>query len=424
MAYIIAFLWGVRSAKSELFWLYLMQLKEYRLMRLADHFRTEKGKRLLFDKLNISKIALLLLASNEIVISYLPLILLVLYAIESSAALKSIYVKKIKKPIITQKSGILMAIAVSAELLFGLLVLNYAANLYYVSFFLLLFDILIPAIIITIVLSLKPLNYFLKKKVLDAAKQKRKSLKNLLVIGITGSYGKTSTKEFLYEILKKKFKCVKTPEHVNAEIGIANFMLNNLTQKDEIFICEMGAYCKGDIKTICDIVRPKIGIFLGANEQHLSLFGSMENLLEGEGGKELLSALPEKGLGIFNGNNIYSYELWKNAKIPKRITYVPNLTEIINPEKRDVRTENIRVFKDRISFKVLTSKNSKGVEFKANLLGAHNIENILLAVVVGEELGLTLQEVAEEVQKIEPLQGTMSLSVNKAGGDTFVSPHS
>ncbi len=274
-------------------------------------------------------------------------------------------------------------------------------------------DILVPIIVLVMVAALKPLNLFLRRRVIEAAKAKRAGLKDLLVIGITGSYGKTSTKEFLYTILKDKFKVVKTPEHVNTEIGIANFILSDLKPEHEIFICEIGAYVKGEVRDICNIVRPKIGIFVGANEQHLSLFGSMENLLKAEGGEELLEALPsqkgQQGLAIFNGNNKYAYELWKKAQVPKKIAYAPTLVNIINPERRDIRAENIEVRPDKIKFHVISTKDSKGADFMVNLLGRHNIENILLAAATAEALGMKLPEIARGAFKIDALKGTMSI---------------
>lgn len=419
--FILLFLWGFRSLKAELFWLYLFQLKEYKIKRFLDHFRTEKGKRLLADKLLILKISLA--ASYPFfLIGYLDIALFLIYLIEAGFIVRAFAVKNIKKPVITSKSIPLIAITALLTIVFGVLAYLYAPTLDILAGLLLAFDIWLPVIILMIVSFLRPVNRYLKNRIIKEAKAKRLKLKNLLVIGITGSYGKTSTKEFLYEILKDKFNVIRTPEHVNTEIGASKFIIDKLNAKHEIFICEMGAYEKGEVKETADIVVPQIGVFLGANEQHLSLFGRMENLLKAEGGEELLEALKKNSaesprgmgaLGIFNGNNIYAYELWKRADIPKRITYVPNLIEIINPEKRDVRAENIRVERDHITFKVLTNKNSKGVDFRANLLGAHNIENILLCIALGESLGLTLEEMKKSVKEIIPLPRTMSLTKNR-----------
>ena len=426
MAYLILFLWAIRALKSELFWLYLLQLKEYKLNRLIDHFRTEKGKRVLLDRINLFKVLLVL--ASSFIYNNLANIVLIIYIIESAAAARNIYRGAILKPIATSKSTALTVILVAIQAAFGWTTFVYAFDMNELAKYLIVFDILIPAISISVIMLLKPANLLLKQGVIKQAKEKKEKLQNLLVIGITGSYGKTSTKEFLREILKNRFNVIATPEHVNTEIGIANFMLNKVTPKHEIFICEMGAYEKGEIKAICDIVQPKIGIFIGANEQHLSLFGSMEELLSAEGGEELLSALPngnsDKGLGIFNGNNKYAYDLYKKASIPKKITYVPNLIEIINPEKRDARAENINVRKDHVAVNIITNKNSKGVEFKINLLGSYNIENILLCVALAEALGMNLEEIKRASKDIAPLRRAMSILKNSNGVNVINSTYS
>ena len=435
MPYLILFLilfWTIRCVKAELFWLYLLQLKEYKLKRFVDHFRTEKGQRILLDKINLLKMVLVFI--SPFIYGLLGAAVLGIYLAESAVIIKNLLGPGVKKPVITSKSASLIIIFVALQILFGILALQYVPNFNELALYLLVFDILIPVISLLIIAPLKPINRLLRQKIINAAKQKRTKLENLLVIGITGSYGKTSTKEFLYEILKDKFNVIRTPEHVNTEIGASHFILDKVTPKHEIFICEMGAYERGEIRETADIVKPQIGMFLGANEQHLSLFGSMDNLLKAEGGEELLEALKnnqqqnnsktQKALAIFNGNNPYAYELWKRADIPKRITYVPNLLEIVNPEKRDVRAENIRVAKDHIAFKVLTNKNSKGVEFKVDVIGGHNIENILLCVALGEMIGMTLGEIAEAARNIKPLPRTMSMLKNKDGVNIINSTYS
>ncbi len=428
---LLLLLWSIRCIKAELFWLYLLQLKEYKTKRFIDHFRTEKGQRLLGDKINIFKILIALV--SLLIFNYLNLIVILIYLVELAGIIKNFLANALKYPVVTKKSIPLIAISIAIQIIFGVFAFMNIIDINLLALYLLVFDIFIPLILLFVVMLLKPINRLMKKRIIDAAKAKRIKLKDLLVIGITGSYGKTSTKEFLYEILKDKFNVIRTPEHVNTEIGASDFILKKLNAKHEIFICEMGAYEKGEVKETSDIVRPQIGVFLGANEQHLSLFGTMENLLKAEGGEELLNALKENAkessnsrgaLGIFNGNNIYAYELWKRADIPKRITYVPNLVEIINPEKRDVRAENIRVEKEHVSFRVLTNKNSKGVDFRVNLLGAHNIENILLCVALGESLGLTLEEVKTSVKNIQPFPRTMSMTKDQNGITTIDSTYS
>jgi len=189
--------------------------------------------------------------------------------------------------------------------------------------------------------------------------------KNFLVIGIAGSYGKTSTKEFLATLLSKKFRVFKTKEHINAEIGIAQTILKELTRDCEILIAEIGAYERGKIKQVCRMLQPKIGILTGINEQHLSTFGSLENIIKAK--FELIESLPEEGLAVFNGNNRYCRELFQKTKIPKKIVYSQDYNFIL----------------------------------KKNNLFPWDIENLSLAVAVAEFLGVERAKIEEAFNEIE-----------------------
>ena len=130
---------------------------------------------------------------------------------------------------------------------------------------------------------------------------------DLTVIGITGSYGKSSVKEFLGHFLETEFSVIKTPRNTNTEIGVAQFVLaSNFADKD-VFIVEMGAYRPGEIKLICDMVRPSIGVLTVIAEQHLSLFGSIKNIQSAK--YELLRSLPTNGFAVTNADNAYCTEL-------------------------------------------------------------------------------------------------------------------
>ncbi len=269
-------------------------------------------------------------------------------------------------------------------------------------FYLLVFDILTPFVVSGIVLLFQPLTVFLRNQIIKKAREKREKFKNLLAIGITGSYGKTSTKEFLALILSEKFKVLKTKEHQNSEIGISRCILDDLNESHQIFIAEMGAYNRGGIKLLSDIVKPKIGVLTGINEQHLATFGSKENIVRTK--YELIESLPEQGVAIFNTNNEYCQQLYEKTKIPKKIS------------SKDIWAEDIKVEKESLSFKVFSKDGlpagasaevGDSAFFKINLLGAQNIENIILAACCAKELGMNLEEIAKACQKIEYSLGGM-----------------
>ena len=211
-----------------------------------------------------------------------------------------------------------------------------------------------------------------------------RTLKNVKVIGITGSYGKTSTKEFLHTILNKKYKVVRTEGNNNTNIGVAKTVLNKVSDDYDYFICEMGAYKIGDIAEICEIVKPEIGILTGINEQHLNLFGSIENTIKTK--FELIEALPENGLAIINSSIKYQVSSIK----------VKNIKHFSLDNVND-----INVYQDCVEFIY------KDQEFNANFLGRHYIENLLAAIITAENLGMNLGEISEAVKKIKPSKFTM-----------------
>ncbi|MDO8663302.1 MAG: Mur ligase family protein [Candidatus Wildermuthbacteria bacterium] len=304
--------WFCRTVKIVLFYIYLWQLKEYHIGRFLDHFRTEKGWRLFLNPLKIFKIALV--AGPFIFPIFFPLVLGVSYLGELLLFCRDISRKTLKRPVLTLKTILLLTSSVSLAILAPVFLYFYfKQNLVRFAFGLLIIDVLTPVLVSLFVLLFQPITVLARNRIIGMARLKRESFKDLLVVGITGSYGKTSTKEFLYTILASKFgdKVLKTKEHQNSEIGISRCILNELSPEHEIFICEMGAYNKGGIKLLCDIVKPKIGILTGINEQHMATFGSQENIVKTK--YELIEALPADGVAFFNAKNKYCVELYEKT---------------------------------------------------------------------------------------------------------------
>jgi len=398
--------WFLRTSKHVLFWLYLWQLKEYHVGRFLDHFKTYKGKKLIFDLLLIFKIilAVLFLLGGK-TFPYLLYILLLLYSAEIVFFLRGIFLKTVKIPKITFKTLLLAVISFIVLILFLLFTFLFFKNVLWKPISLLVFDILTSLIISLIVLLFQPFFVFLRNRILVKAKKKIRGFKNLTVIGITGSYGKTSTKEFLTTILSKRFKTLSTKNHQNSEIGIAKCILNDLKLEHEIFVVEMGSYNKGGIKLLCDMVRPKIGVVTGVNEQHLALFGSLKNLLSAEGGIELAASLPKDGLLVLNGDNKYCLDLCKKDNFPateRKKIYSINRDKISS----DIWTEDITVAKNYISFLTINTERELA-HFQVNVLGKYNIQNILAAVLVAKELGMGFEEIAEACNDIRQEQAGM-----------------
>ncbi|MBZ9578659.1 UDP-N-acetylmuramoyl-tripeptide--D-alanyl-D-alanine ligase [Patescibacteria group bacterium] len=412
MLFLLSFLWFFRTTKVILFYLYLWQLKEYHIGRFIDHFRTEKGMRLILSPLIFLKLCLI----GFVPLKFFSISLIFIYLLESAQAFKNFSQKKLRFPILTKKTVFLILAALILEIVY--LYSISSLELPRFSFHILLFDIIIPIITTAIVLFFQPIAALVRWQIIQKAKKKREKFKDLLVIGITGSYGKTSTKEFLTEILSERFRVLKTLEHQNSEVGISQCILNDLNKEHQIFVVEMGAYNKGGIKLLCDIARPKIGILAGINEQHMATFGSQENIIRTK--YELIESLSENGLSIFNGSNPYTFRLYLKTKKPKRVYRFRTTTNHIQP---DIFAKNIKVEKDFISFRIFT-KNEKKVDFKVNLLGAQNVPNLLGAVLVAKELGMSFEEIKKACQKIKPWQSGIKLLKGKNGLNIIDSTYS
>ncbi len=416
MFFALSVLWLARTSRYILFWVYLWQLKDYHIGRFLDHFKTYKGKKLILSPMQLFKIfvAGFFILTFNFWGDFLPLVLFCIYFFETFLFLIQTFRKNIKIPVFTKKAVFLTLVLFVVATLFALVLNYYLKDTFWFSFYLLIFDIFIPLIASLIILFFQPFVVLIINSVLKKATKKMESLKltsnKLIVIGITGSYGKTSTKEFLATILSTKFKVLKTKEHQNSEIGIAKCILNDLTKDHEIFIVEIGAYDKGKVRQVCSMAKPKIGVVTGVNEQHFSLFGSMEKLLSAEGGGELADILPRDGMLVLNGDNKYCIDLAKRVNNAREKIYTTN-KNIVDSE---IWTEDISIDEDSISF-VATNKNREMAHFKVNVLGKQNVQNLLGAILVARELGMSFEEIVEASKNIKQEQAGMILKNGKHG---------
>ena len=138
---------------------------------------------------------------------------------------------------------------------------------------------------------------------INDAKSILRSNPDMTIIGVTGSYGKTSVKFFLQTLLQQKYSVLVTPESYNTPMGVVITIRKFMKPSHQIFICEMGARYVGEIKEICDLVHPHHGIITSIGPQHLDTFGGIENVKKTK--FELADALPEGGMLFLNGDNEY-----------------------------------------------------------------------------------------------------------------------
>ncbi len=229
---------------------------------------------------------------------------------------------------------------------------------------------------------------------INDAKKMLKSHTNLKVIGITGSYGKTSTKYILASLLEQKYNVLYTPASFNTPLGVVRTVRENLRPETQIFISEMGAKNIGDIKEICDIVNPDLGIITSVGPQHLDTFRTVQNVSATK--FELADAVKNKGGRVFlNTDNEYIKEKFQNYN---SISY---------GEKGDVYFKNVSYSPRGAEFDIVYSDGE--IHITTKLLGLHFVSNITAAAAVALELGVKPVDIAFAAARLKPVSHRLEL---------------
>lgn len=404
---------------SVIYYTYWWQLKEYRWDRMRDFLASKSGRAKVFSWLFWMKIILLPVflgvvfwgdMSSARVVSlklinfsiFLDWIFVGATILEIQDMAYRLFKRKLYRPDLTAKSLMVMATVGLMVVLICLSALGWDLGridrswvVIWVGFY---FAYLVtPLLVPFAVLLFYPVTLISKGFVLGRAHAKIAKMQGLKVIGITGSYGKSSVKEILAQILGAKFQVLKTPGNTNTEIGVAGIVLKHLKASDEVFIVECGAYKIGEIRKIAEMVSPRIGIITAVKDAHLAMFGSLENIKKAK--FELIESLPEFGTAIFNADDENAAELAGKAdgmKLAKVIRY--GLAG-----KAELSASEIRESIDGLVFKV------NGVDFQSALPGRHNVSNILAASAAAMEFGMSLEEIAEQVRKVKLRERTLTV---------------
>jgi len=231
------------------------------------------------------------------------------------------------------------------------------------------------------------------------AKRLLREKSDMKIIGVTGSYGKTSVKYYLKTLLQSRFDVLVTPGNFNTPLGVTRTIREYLKPSHEIFICEMGARRVGEIKELCDLVHPDHGIITAVGPQHLETFFSIDNIKKTK--FELADAVSGKGIIFLNGDNEYIREMAGNY--PSGIMYYSG-----DGEETGYRAKDIKVSALGTSFTVVTPEN-ESAEFRTRLIGSHNVINIVGAIAVANKLGIPLKDLRIPVRRIEPVEHRMEI---------------
>lgn len=246
----------------------------------------------------------------------------------------------------------------------------------------------------------QPILKLLNLRYIKEAKNIIKSNTNMKIIGITGSYGKTSTKNIVASLLEEKYITVMTPKSYNTTLGVVKTIREQIKPYTEVFVCEMGAARLGEIAEICDIATPDISVITSIGPQHLTSFKSMDNIIKGK--FEIITNSKENNVAILNVDN---------DNIKKGIDLYAKNNKIIqyslDNKQTQYRVENVKMSDKGSIFDIVDSSGRITIEIR--LLGKHSIYNIVCAVAIAKELGMTNEEIQRGVKKIKPVEHRLEL---------------
>ena len=373
---------------------HFFQLNSYRFDTHTSWIWQNKSKYLSHMTLSVLLLAVVLLPINVYVKAIASLVVFfVAIGVEKPKKAKKplVYTPRVKRMLVTTAVLLLIASLVPCAFYYGknreTVVLFVFAVIYALTPFVILLSNLIN----------KPMELSINNGYIKDAKRILKACDNLTIIGVTGSYGKTSVKYYLNTLLRAKYNVLMTPESYNTPMGVVKTIRGSLKATHEIFICEMGAKWVGDIKELCDIVHPHHGVITSVGPQHLESFKTLDAVKSTK--FELADALPEGGMLFLNGDdqNIKDYNKNKDA-----ITYSLD-------GNGDYCAFDISVSDRGTSFSV-KAPDGETEEYTTKLIGRHNVLNIVGAIAICHKMGISLSALKGQVRKLEGVPHRLELS--------------
>ncbi len=345
------------------------------------------------------------LLKKELVMTLINILVIVIYLIYGYSYKNKLNKEQVKKPlVVTDRIKRLIGTLFIIYLIPLVFLYIYRNNLV-ISHFIVFIFVLMVYLDTLILLVANFINKYTVEKYVyhhfkSMAVRKLKSMNNLKVIGVTGSYGKTSSKNILSDILNIKYTTLPTPKNLNTPYGLIMTINNYLDKFTDIFIAEMGAYVPHEIKELCDLVHPKYGILTRIGTAHLETFGSLENIQKTK--FELIESLPLDGIGVLNKDD------------PKQVSYkLKNKCKIlwigIDDKDVDVRATDIKCSNTGMSFNVTFKNDKKKYLFETKLLGKHNVYNILASIALGREFGIDILKLQQAVRGVKSVPHRLEL---------------
>ncbi len=311
--------------------------------------------------------------------------------------------EQVKKPLVVTKRVKRLMVTIGLLYLIPIILMTITFNINMIGYYYLIVGTLTYLTYFLVMVANvfnRPVERYVFNHFRTSAIKKIKNMSNLDVIGITGSYGKTSSKNILNDILSVKFDVLPTPKNYNTTYGLILSINNYLDKFCEVFIAEMGAFKMGEIKELCDLVKPKYGILTTIGTAHLESFGSMENIQKGK--FELIESLPEDGIAVLNKDD----ELQVNYQIQSKCKKV---WIGIDNKEADLYATNIKMSHKGMTFDCVFKGDQNKYNFSTKLLGRPNVYNILAGIALGRELGINIEQLKIGVRKVTSIEHRLEL---------------
>ena len=232
----------------------------------------------------------------------------------------------------------------------------------------------------------------------------KRSLYNIPVIGITGSVGKTSTKDIIASVMSKKYNVLKTLGNYNNQIGLP---LTILRLKDhDAMVIEMGMSELGEISNLTKIARPTVAVITNVGTAHIGNLGSRENILKAK--LEILEGLQENGTLIINNDNDMLHDWNKNNHDNKF-----NVVTFGLENKSDIMAKDVKTSENGSTYKI--DINNKTYNVNVSVGGAHFVLNSLCAIAVGNLFNIRMEDILQGTANFELTKRRMEIHKNKKG---------
>ncbi|AXJ00194.1 UDP-N-acetylmuramoyl-tripeptide--D-alanyl-D-alanine ligase [Cyclonatronum proteinivorum] len=267
-------------------------------------------------------------------------------------------------------------------------------------------DMLTPLFVLFAASLMKPVENRIQEGFKHKARQKLAQMRDLRIIGITGSYGKTSVKFMIKTLLEERFSVCATPGSFNTPMGICKVINGDLEAHHQVLVLEMGARHRGNIKELCDIASPHIAVISNVGKAHLESFGSQEIIAKTKG-ELLLNSRPD-ATAVLNSDD----PLVMGMPRRQSTTVIP-----AGLESGIFVVDDVRYGREGCTFTLTLKETGESATVTTRLLGEHTIRNLMLAFGVGHHFGLRLQTMALAAARIEPVEHRLEL---KPAGDITI----